>query len=102
VADVKRIYIDSEYKCHATDDGTMTKVETDFFDGKCDDYIEGYRFIPSGQCWVRPNGAVFNGEMVAPWKPYAQLEAAQRSYERKLLEEYESLIQELYAEVTAQ
>ena len=42
------IYIDSDFKCHITDDGTMTQVETDFFDGKCDTYIEGYRFLPAG------------------------------------------------------
>lgn len=29
-----KIYIDSEYHCHVTDDGTMTAVETDFFDSK--------------------------------------------------------------------
>jgi len=26
------IFIDSEFKCHITDDGTMTAVETDSFD----------------------------------------------------------------------
>lgn len=40
------IYLDSDYKCHLTDDGTMTAIETDAFDGKCDTYIEGYRFVP--------------------------------------------------------
>ena len=27
------IYIDADFKCHVSDDGTMTAVETDFFDG---------------------------------------------------------------------
>lgn len=78
---MKTIYIDSEFKCHIANDGTMTAVETDFFDGKCDAYIEGYRFIPSGKTWVRDDGVEFSGEMIAPWKPWAELDAAQREYE---------------------
>lgn len=88
---MKTIYIDSEFKCHISNDGTMTAVETDFFDDKCDAYIEGYRFVPSGKTWVREDGVVFSGEMVAPWKPWQELDAAQREYER-----------EQYAAVTAQ
>lgn len=85
------IYIDSDYKCHtATADG-LTAVETTAFDGKCPAYIEGYRFVPSGSTWVRSDGAIFQGEMVAPWKPWDELDAAQREYER-----------EQYAAVTAQ
>ena len=75
------IYIDSEYKCHLMDDGTMTPVETDFFDGKCDAFIEGYRFVPSGESWTREDGVVFDGEMIAPWKPYNELAAAQAQHE---------------------
>lgn len=83
------IYIDSEFKCHASDDGTMTAVETDVFDGKCDTYVEGYRFIPAGQTWTRADGVVFTGEMIAPWKPWAELDAAQREYER---EQYQTVV----------
>nr|DAZ45379.1 MAG TPA: hypothetical protein [Caudoviricetes sp.] len=82
------IYIDSEFKCHVSDDGTMTAVKTDAFDGKCDTYIEGYRFIPIGQTWTRADGVVFAGEMIAPWKPWQELDAAQREYER---EQYQAL-----------
>lgn len=85
---MKTIYIDSDFKCHATDDGTMTAVETAFFDGKCSEYIEGYRFIPSGAVWVRSDGVSFEGEMISPWKPFDELELAQRAYERQLLAEY--------------
>lgn len=77
-----KVYLDSEFKCHLTDDGTMTAVETDFFDGKCDSYVEGYRYIPSGESWTRSDGVVFPGEMVTPWKPYNELAAAQAQYER--------------------
>ncbi len=83
-----KIYIDSDFKCHTTDDDTMTSVETDFFDGKCNAFIEGYRFIPSGETWTRSDGHVFTGEMITAWKPYDELDAAQREYERQLLAEY--------------
>lgn len=86
------IYIDSDYKCHsATADG-LTAVETAFFDGKCAAYIEGYRFVPDGSTWVRSDGIMFAGEMVTPWKPWAELDAVQREYER---EQYNSLLAQL-------
>lgn len=90
-----RIYIDSDFKCHVTDDGTYSTVETEAFDGKCDSYIEGYRFVPSGESWTRDDGTVFQGEMIAPWKPWNELDAAQRAYERELLRQYEQAIAEL-------
>jgi hypothetical protein len=81
---MKAIFLDAEYRCHATDDGTMIRLETDTFDGKCDTYIEGYRYIPAGESWTRSDGKVFTGVMISPWKPYAELLAAQRQYERDL------------------
>lgn len=78
------VYIDSEFKCHVTDDGTMTAVETSFFDGKCDAFIEGYRYIPAGKEWTRSDGVAFSGEMIAPWKPYNELAVAQSQYEKDL------------------
>ena len=81
-----RIYIDNDFKCHVSDpDGTLTAVETDFFDGKCAAYIEGYRFVPAGAEWTRPDGVVFPGAMVAPWKDWRELDEAQRAYEREQL-----------------
>lgn len=82
------VYIDTDFKCHVETDGTMAEVETDFFDGKCDEYIEGYRFIPEGMEWERDEGSVFHGEMIAPWKDYSELERVQMAYERHLLAEY--------------
>lgn len=92
---MKTIYIDSEFKCHVSnnEESTMTPIETSFFDGKCDTFIEGYRLVPIGETWTRSDGIVFNGEMISPWKPYGELDAAQREHERQLLEIYkESLI----------
>ena len=80
---MKTIYLDTDFCCHVTNDGTMTAVETDAFDGYCDEYIEGYRFVPAGSTWIREDGEVFEGEMIAPWKDWAELDAAQREYERQ-------------------
>lgn len=80
------IYLDSDFKCHLTDDGTMTAVETDFFDGKSNTFIEGYRFVPVGKSWTRSDGVEFTGQMIAPWKNYTKLAAAQEQYERMMEE----------------
>lgn len=84
---MRKIYIDDDYKCFVTNDGTLREVETDAFDGMCADYIEGFRFVPFGESWTRSDGAVFHGEMIAPWKDYAELDAIQREYERQQLKE---------------
>lgn len=91
------IYIDADFKCHVAEDGTMTAVETDFFDGKCAAYIEGYRFVPSGAEWTRSDGVMFSGEMIAPWKPWEELDAAQREYERQQLAAYDAALSEIEA-----
>lgn len=83
---MRTIYIDSDYKCHVSNDGTMTAVETDFFDGKCAEFVEGYRFVPATESRTRSGGAVFSGEMIAPFKPYDQLAAAQGQYEADMAE----------------
>ncbi len=91
---MKTIYLDKECRCYVSEaESTIQSVETDFFDGKCDAYIKGYRFVPQGKTWVREDGAEFTGEMVTPWKPYAELDAAQREYEKKLLAEYAAALQ---------
>lgn len=86
------IYIDTDCKCHTVAGDGLTTVETTAFDGKCAAYIEGYRFVPDGSTWVREDGTVFSGEMVTPWKPWDELDAVQREYER---EQYNSLLTKL-------
>lgn len=88
------IYIDNDYKCHVTDDGTMTAVETDAFDGMCTEYIEGYRLVPAGQTWTRSDGVKFTGEMISPWRPWAELDAAQREYEHQQLADMQAALAE--------
>ena len=77
------IYIDSDYRCHLSDDGTRRAFDVPFFDGKCAAFIEGYRYVPSGERWVKPNGEFFRGEMIAPWRDYAILAELQALYEEE-------------------
>lgn len=87
------IYIDSEDKCHVDNpNNTYRAIETDFFDGKCSAFIEGYRFVPAGETWVRSDGKVFRGEMIAPWRNYDELDAAQREYEQEKLADAENAL----------
>ena len=96
------IYIDKDFRCFAEPGEGMEAVQTGFFDGKAPGYIEGYRFVPAGESWTREDGVVFQGEMVAPWKPWEELDAVQRKYERERYEtltaqnaEYEAALSEI-------
>lgn len=83
------VYIDNDFRCHISDTGGLTAVETTAFDDKCSRYIQGYRFIPSGSTWTRSDGVVFAGEMAAPAEDSRILEAAQDAYEQAVAEEAE-------------
>lgn len=83
------VFIDSEYRCHVSNDGTMREFDVPFFDGKCAEFIEGYRYVPEGERWVKPNGEFFRGEMISPWKDYNELEIVQMEYE---LQQYEAAL----------
>lgn len=88
------IYIDRDFKCYTESAAGRTAIETDAFTGKCRQYIEGYRFVPSGENWTREDGQVFRGEMIAPWRDYAILAEFQALYEEeqaKQAEEQEAL-----------
>ena len=71
-----KIYVDSEFKCHPTNqDGVFREVETDFFeDGTCSEFIEGF-------CYDDSKGYT----VIYPWKNFYELDAAQREYKRQLL-----------------
>jgi len=75
------IYIDKDYMCHISDGKGLRPIENDFFDGKVDEFIEGYRFIPEGETWVRDDGMEFTGQMISPVKDYGELERVQRTDE---------------------
>lgn len=94
---MKTVYIDSDFKCHASNDGTMIAVEEEFFDNKCDTFIEGFRLKLEGETWVREDGEVFSGgKMITPWKNYDELDAAQREYERQKLADAENALAILF------
>ena len=78
---MRTIYIDSNYRCHVTNDGTMNAVETDFFDGKCDTFVEGY-------CYDDSKGYV----QIYPVKPFGELDSAQREYERQQMADMENAL----------
>ena len=82
------IYIDKDYLCHAEPGEGLEAVQTDFFDGKAPGYIEGYRFIPTGEHWTAEDGTVYRGEAAFPVTDWETLDKIQRAYER---EQYETL-----------
>ena len=75
------VYVDNDCKCHLINDGTMTEVETDFFDDKCEAFIKGFRCIPEGKTWTREDGMVFGEGMISPWEDSKLLSAYQYQYE---------------------
>lgn len=90
-----KIYIDSDYKCHVAPGEGLREFETKFFSNVPDAYVEGYRYVPSGETWVRKTPTYdinhevvgeseteFIGEMVAPWKPWEELDKILREYEQ--------------------
>lgn len=95
------IYIDSDYKCSLSDDGTMREFDVPFFDGKCTEFIEGYRYVPSGERWTRSDGQVFKGEMIAPCRDYSQIAEIQSAVDRaqeqtqQTINEYEQALTEI-------
>ncbi|HIR87235.1 MAG TPA: hypothetical protein IAC00_08865 [Candidatus Limivicinus faecipullorum] len=66
-------------------------MESEFFDGKCTAYIEGYRFVPAGESWTREDGQIFAGEMIAPAEDSRILDAAQEAYEEAQKENADAL-----------
>ena len=90
-----KIYLDADFKCHASNSSDLREVEADFFNGKCAAFIEGYRFVPGGESWQREDGEVFTGEMVAPLVDYAELDAAQRTYEQEVIKDMKEALNAL-------
>lgn len=79
---MKVIFLNSDYQCSVTEKSdTVQSVETDAFDGKCNTYIEGFRFIPEGRSWTRKDGVTFTGEMITPFQDFTYLKAVQALYE---------------------
>lgn len=89
------IYIDNDYKCHVSSADGRRAVETNFFNGKCPEWIESYRFVPAGETWMRGDGEVFKGEMVTPWKDLSEAYMAQTAYLERQNAQYEAALSEI-------
>lgn len=76
-------YIDNEYKIHLTNPNNIyeeVNYDGDFFDNKCDEFIEGFRFVPEGRTWIRWDQEKFSGIMIAPHTDIIHLENIQAQY----------------------
>lgn len=95
------IYIDNDYKCHVSDDGTRRAFDVPFFDGKCAEFVEGYRYAPSGETWTRADGQTFRGEMITPWRDHSQILEIQTAVDRaqaqaqQTINEYEQALTDI-------
>lgn len=85
------IYIDSDHKCYVSAAEGRRAVETDFFAGKCGEWIESFRYVPKGETWVREDGAMFTN-MIAPWKELREAYAAQAAYVTAQNAQYEAAL----------
>lgn len=81
---MRTIYLDEDYKCYLQNDGTMRELTVSCFDGVCEAFIEGCRYVPEGETWTREDNEVFSGEMLSPWRDLALLEEFQAQYEAQL------------------
>lgn len=88
----RTVYIDNENRCHANSKEGCRAVETLFFYGKCDKFIEGFMLVPNGETFTRADGEIFSGEMAWPWKDFSELDNAQREYEREMLADAENAL----------
>ena len=86
------VYVNKDYKCHAKAVEGSQPFDVPFFGGKCPHFIEGYRYVPQDETWIREDGEVFTGEMIAPWKNYSELEKAQLTYEKEQAEEIAKIL----------
>lgn len=74
------IYIDAtDYKVYTTPAEGRTEHEDAFFDNKCTNLVESYRYVPVGETWTREDGEEFTG-MIAPWRDIRQHDDEQQQY----------------------
>ena len=89
------IYIDDDYKCYVSAGDGRRAIETNEFDGKCEEWIESFRFVPAAETWVQDNGVMFRGEMVTPWKDLSEAYVAQAEYLSGQNRQYEAALTEI-------
>ena len=74
------VYIDDDYKCHVAPIVGARGIEESFFDSKCLNLIESYRYVPAEATWIREDGVAFVGPMIAPWRDIRQYDSEQQQY----------------------
>ena len=74
------VYLDTEYKVHAKAGTDYMTIADTFFDNKCSNLIESYRYVPAGATWTREDGFAFAGPMIAPWRDIRQYDGEQQQY----------------------
>lgn len=91
------IYVDptNGYKVSAVPALGRIAAEDAFFDNKCPNLIESYRYVPAEATWTREDGVAFAGPMIAPWRDIRQYDGEQREYEREQIAQYESALTEI-------
>lgn len=91
------VYIDADCKAHVSPTESRAEYEDSFFDNKCTDLIESYRYVPAGETWTREDGEEFTGRMIAPWRDIRQYDGEQQQYLLYQLAQYESALTEIEA-----
>lgn len=61
---MKTVFVDADFMCHVTNDGTMAEVQTESFDNLCNNAIEQMRFVPNGETWTRSDGRIIHGVFI--------------------------------------
>ena len=89
------VYIDDDYKCHVTPIAGARSIDDTFFDNKCPNLIESYRYVPAGATWTREDSVAFAGPMISPWRDIRQYDSEQREYERQQIAQYEAALAEI-------
>ena len=76
-----KIFVDNtDFKVYAAPAEGCTEYEDTFFDNKCTNLAESYRYVPAGETWTREDGEEFAGLMIAPWRDIRQYDGEQQQY----------------------
>lgn len=95
---MKTIYLDSNYMCHISNNGTMQEVQTDIFDSMCEKAIECYRFIPEGQVWKKTETITLHGPFIQAVTESSLIQQQYEIDDDKYTQELGALIDEIYNE----
>lgn len=91
------VFLDTDFKVYTTLADDRIDIEDTFFDNKCANLVESYRYIPIGKTWVDKGGREFAGPMIAPWRDIRQYDGEQQQYLLDKLAQYESALSEIEA-----